>query len=67
MSGGVRIFTQALRAYHLDIGMPDPAEVLAAALASRDGGSRFRTRDGDHGILAACDDLALFRRPASTP
>jgi hypothetical protein len=65
VSGGVRIFTRALRAYHLDIGMPDPAEVLAAALASRR--RRFQISDKGReidGILAACDDLALFRKPA---
>jgi hypothetical protein len=65
LSGGVRIFTHALRAYHLDIGLPDPAEVLAAALASRQRGFRISDKGREiDGILAACDDLALFRKPA---
>ncbi len=64
-AGGVRIFSRATSAYHLSIGLPQPAEVLAAALASR--GLRFlvsgKGREID-GILAASDDLELFRRPA---
>lgn len=64
-SGGVRIFTRATPTYHLDIGMPQPAEVLAAALADR--GLRFVVSDKGReidGILAASDDLGLVRRPA---
>jgi hypothetical protein len=64
-SGGVRIFTKAMPTYHLDLGMPHPAEVLEAALQAR--GRRFTVSDKGReidGILAACDDLALFRRPA---
>ena len=64
-SGGVRIFTRAERTYHLSIGMPQPAEVLTAALADR--GRRFSVSDKGReidGILAASQDLGLFRRPA---
>jgi hypothetical protein len=64
-SGGVRIFTRAERTYHLSIGMPQPAEVLTAALGDR--GQRFSVSDKGReidGILAASQDLGLFRRPA---
>lgn len=62
---GVRIFTRATAAYHLSIGMPQPSEVLAAALADR--GLRFVISDKGReidGILAASGDLGLYRRPA---
>jgi hypothetical protein len=65
LSGGVRIFTRAMPTYHFNLGMPDPAEVLAASLAAR--GRRFQMSDKGReidGILASCDDLALFRKPA---
>lgn len=64
-SGGVRIFTRATPVYHLSIGMPQPAEVLAAALASC--GRRFAVSDKGReidGLLAASDNPGLFRRPA---
>ena len=63
--GGVCITTHAVRDYHLDIGMPQPAEVLAAALAGR--GLTFTVSDKGReidGILTTSDDLSLFRRPA---
>jgi len=62
---GVRIFTRAAPTYYLDIGMPQPAEVLATALANR--GARFAISDKGReidGILAASEDLGLFRTPA---
>jgi hypothetical protein len=65
LTGGLRIFTRAMPAYRLDLGMPDPAEILAAALAARK--RRFQISDKGReidGILASCDDLALFRKPA---
>jgi hypothetical protein len=63
--GGLRITTHAARDYHLDIGMPQPAEVLAAALTGR--GLTFTVSDKGReidGILTTSDDLSLFRRPA---
>jgi hypothetical protein len=63
--GGVRTFTRAMPAYHLDIGMPSSAEVLAAALAARQ--RQFQISDKGReidGILASCDDVSLFRKPA---
>jgi hypothetical protein len=63
--GGVRIVTYAVTDYQLDIGMPQPAEVLTAALADRR--LRFTLSDKGReidGVLAASDDPGLFRRPA---
>ena len=63
-AGGVRITTWATSEYHFDIGMPQPADVLGAALAGR--GTGFAVSDKGReidGVLAASDDLGLFRRP----
>jgi hypothetical protein len=63
--GGVRFRLPALLDYHLEIGMPEPATVLAAALASR--GTRYEVSDKGReigGVLAASDDLGLFRQSA---
>jgi hypothetical protein len=65
LTGGVRIFTRAMPTYHLDIGMPSPAEVLAAALAGRQ--RQFQISDKGReidGILTSCDDVSPFRKPA---
>ena len=65
LSGGIRIFTRAMPTYRFNLGMPDPAEVLAASLAAR--GRRFQISDKGReidGVIASCDDLALFRKPA---
>jgi hypothetical protein len=63
--GGVRIITYAVSDYHLDIGMPQPADVLAAALASR--GLAFAPSDKGReidGVLVTPGGPALFRRLA---
>ena len=64
-AGGVRIFTLPLADYSLDIAMPDPVAVLGAALAARQ--VTFAVSDKGReidGVLAASDDLGLFRRLA---
>ena len=63
--GGVRFTTHAVSDYRLDIGMPQPADVLAAALAGA--GLAFAPSDKGReidGVLATSRDLALFRQPA---
>lgn len=65
IAGGLRIFTPATPAFYLDIGMPEPEQVLAAALA--DFGTSFAVSDKGReieGVLATSEDLALFRMPA---
>ena len=63
-AGGVRIITLAVTDYYLDIGMPQPAEILSAALADRRVGFAVSDKGREiDGILAASDDLGLFRRP----